>query len=108
MTITTLQVLHGSPVTTVKELCSPYKISDRTARTVIKEIEENHKDRYGDFAVLGDGALKRINYLVFTDYWRYRKMLQDKNARKHVPEYNPRKVADSLGFYGGHVFDGKN
>ena len=96
MTITTLQVLHGSPVTTVKELCSQYKISDRTARTVIKEIEENHKDRYGDFAVLGDGAL------------RYRKMLQDKNARKHVPEYNPRKVADSLGFYGGHVFDGKN
>ena len=87
MTITTLQVLHGSPVTTVKELCSQYKISDRTARTVIKEIEENHKDRY---------------------YWRYRKMLQDKNARKHVPEYNPRKVADSLGFYGGHVFDGKN
>ena len=44
MTITTLQVLHGSPVTTVKELCSQYKISDRTARTVIKEIEENHKD----------------------------------------------------------------
>ena len=35
-------------------------------------------------------------------------MLQDKNARKHVPEYNPRKVADSLGFYGGHVYDGKN
>lgn len=104
MTITTLQVLHGSPVTTVKELCSQYKISDRT---VIKEIEEQ-KDRYGDFAVLGDGALKRINYLVFTDYWRYRKMLQDKNARKHVPEYNARKVADSLGFYGGHVFDGKN
>lgn len=107
MTITTLLVLHGSPVTTVKELCNQYKISDRTARTVIKEIEE-HKDRYGDFAVLGDGALKRINYLVFTDYWRYRKMLRDKNARKHVPEYNPRKVADSLGFYGGHVFDGKN
>ena len=67
MTITTLQVLHGSPVTTVKELCNQYKISDRTARTVIQEIEE-HKDRYGDFAVLGDGALKRINYLVFTDY----------------------------------------
>ena len=33
-------------------------------------------------------------------------MLQDKNARKHVPVYSPQKVARSLGFYGGETYDG--
>lgn len=97
--MTVLQVVHGSPVTTIKGLCEHYQISDKTARTVVKEIEQQ-RERYGDFTVMGDGALKRINFLAFTDYWQFRKMLQDKNAKKHVPPYNPQKVAKSLGFYG--------
>ena len=54
----------------------------------------------GDYAVMGEGALKRVNYLAFTDYWKYKNMLADKNARKHVPAYNPQQVAKELGFYG--------
>ena len=104
--MTILQVVHGSPVATVKGLCEQYHVSDRTVRTVIKEMQQQ-RERYGDYTVLGDGALKRINVLAFTDYWQFRKMLQDKNAREHVPAYNPQKVARSLGFYGGEVYDGK-
>ena len=104
--MTILQVVHGSPVTTVKELCEHFNVSDRTVRGVIKEME-GEKDRYGDYTIMGDGALKRINFLAFTDYWKFRKMLQDKNARKHVPPYNPQSVARSLGFYGSEVYDGK-
>lgn len=104
--MTILQVVHGSPVATVKGLCEQYNVSDRTVRTVIKEMQ-HERNRYGDYTVLGDGALRRINVLAFTDYWQFRKMLQDKNARKHVPAYNPQKVARSLGFYGGETYDGK-
>lgn len=100
-----LQVAHGTPVTTIKGICEHYQISDRTARTVVKELEQE-RERYGDFTIMGDGALKRINFLAFTDYWQFRKMLQDKNARKHVPPYSPQKVARSLGFYGGEEYDG--
>lgn len=76
-----------------------------TARMIVKELEQE-RGRYGDYTVLGDGALKRVNFLAFTDYWQFRKMLQDKNARKHVPVYSPQKVARSLGFYGGETYDG--
>lgn len=67
-----------------KGICEHYQISDRTARMIVKELEQE-RGRYGDYTVLGDGALKRVNFLAFTDYWQFRKMLQDKNARKHVP-----------------------
>lgn len=86
-------------------ICEHYQISDRTARMIVKELEQE-RGRYGDYTVLGDGALKRVNFLAFTDYWQFRKMLQDKNARKHVPVYSPQKVARSLGFYGGETYDG--
>lgn len=97
--MTVLQVIHGTPVVNTKGLCEHFQISDRTARTVVKEMEQQ-RDRYGEFSVIGDGGLKRINLLAFTDFWKYRKMLQEKNARKYVPPYNPYEVAKSLGFYG--------
>lgn len=103
--MTVLQVVYGTPVANVKEICKHYHISDRTARTIMKEMQQE-KERYGDFAVMGDGALKRVNFLAFTDYWRFRKLLQDKNARKAVPPYRPQEVARSLGFYGGEIFRG--
>lgn len=100
--MTILKTIHGSPMTTVKGICDQYHISDRTARSIIKEIQQ-HRERYGDFAVVGDGTLKRINILAFTDYWRFRKMLQDKNTKKQAPPYNPQRVANSLGFYGEEI-----
>ena len=103
--MTILKVTYGNPVASIKGICEHYQISDRTARMIVKELEQE-RGRYGDYTVLGDGALKRVNFLAFTDYWQFRKMLQDKNARKHVPVYSPQKVARSLGFYGGETYDG--
>ena len=60
-------------------------------------------ERYGDYAVMGEGALKRVNFLAFTDYWKWKKLLADKNGKKHVPEYNPREIARELGFYGNEI-----
>ena len=100
--MTILKVTYGNPVASIKGICEHYQISDRTARMIVKELEQE-RGRYGDYTVLGDGALKRVNFLAFTDYWQFRKMLQDKNARKHVPVYSPQKVARSLGFYGGET-----
>lgn len=97
--MTVIQLMYGNPVMNVKGICEQFHISDRTARKHMKEIEENH-ERYGNYAVMGEGALKRVNYLAFTDYWKYKNMLADKNARKHVPDYNPQQVAKELGFYG--------
>ena len=54
--MTILQVVHGSPVATVKGLCEQYHVSDRTVRTVIKEMQQQ-RERYGDYTVLGDGHL---------------------------------------------------
>lgn len=90
--MTILKVTYGNPVASIKGICEHYQISDRTARMIVKELEQE-RGRYGDYTVLGDGALKRVNFLAFTDYWQFRKMLQDKNARKHVPVYSPQKVA---------------
>lgn len=99
--MTVIKLMYGNPVMSVKDVCEQFGISDRTARKHMKEIEQN-RDRYGDYAVMGEGALKRVNFLAFTDYWKFRKMLADRNTRKHVPEYNPQEVARELGFYGAN------
>lgn len=96
--MTILKVTYGNPVASIKGICEHYQISDRTARMIVKELEQE-RGRYGDYTVLGDGALKRVNFLAFTDYWQFRKMLQDKNARKHVPVYSPQKVAKQSGIF---------
>lgn len=104
--MTILKVTYGNPVASIKGICEHYQISDRTARMIVKELEQE-RGRYGDYTVLGDGALKRVNFLAFTDYWQFRKMLQDKNARKHVPVYSPQKVARSLTLCAAYPGTGK-
>ena len=110
--MTILKVTYGNPVASIKGICEHYQISDRTARMIVKELEQE-RGRYGDYTVLGDGALKRVNFLAFTDYWQFRKMLQDKNARKHVPVYSPQKWTPEvferteaiLYYQGGDIFN---
>ena len=81
--MTIIKQMYGNPVMNVKGICEQFHISDRTARKYMKEIEAN-RERYGEFAVMGEGPLKRVNYMAFTDYWKYRKMLGDKNACARV------------------------
>lgn len=60
----------------------------------VKEIEEQvKKGRYNRYAILNDGKV-RVNYFVYYDYCVYRKMLQDKNAAKYVPPFEPRLIAE--------------
>ena len=100
--MTVIQQMYGNPVMNVKGICEQFHISDRTARKYMKEIEAN-RERYGEFAVMGEGTLKRVNYLAFTDYWKFKNRLADKNARKQVPEYKPQEIAKALGFYGTEI-----
>ena len=61
--MTILKVTYGNPVASIKGICEHYQISDRTARMIVKELEQE-RGRYGDYTVLGDGALKRVNFLA--------------------------------------------
>lgn len=94
-----LRVIYGQPVTNIKGLTEQFKISDRTARTMVKEMEQ-HRNRYGDLAVINSDGLKRVNVLAFTDYFAHRKELQEPNLAKQLPDYDPAEVARQLGFYG--------
>ncbi|MCD7937794.1 MAG: hypothetical protein LUG98_13125 [Tannerellaceae bacterium] len=95
-----LKIMYGTPFTNIKGLTEQFKISDRTARTMVKEMEQHRDDRYGDLAVINSDGLKRINVLAFTDFFAHRKELQEPNLAKQLPSYNPMSVAQQLGFYG--------
>lgn len=99
MKITDLKVMRGSPFKTINDLAKELNVTKVTIRTRKKELE-NEKERYGEYAVIKDGGIVLINYLAFIDYMKYRDRLREKNLRKTVPEFNPKKVAYSLGWYG--------
>ena len=81
--MTILKVTYGNPVASIKGICEHYQISDRTARMIVKELEQE-RGRYGDYTVLGDGALKRVNFLAFTDYCSLEKCSR---TRTHASTY---------------------
>lgn len=100
MEITDVQYIHGSPYRTIARLAKEEGISIGTVRNIVNEIRaEIKKGRYDEFAVSDGGGIIRINYLVFNDYWKYRKHLKDKNLRKNVPPYNPAEQARVIGWY---------
>ena len=75
--MTTINIIYGTPVMTIKKICEQFSITDRTARKHVKEIENLH-DRYGDYAVMGEGALKRVNDRAFTVDWKWNELLADR------------------------------
>ncbi|GLG90435.1 hypothetical protein [Sellimonas catena] len=98
MNITSMRILHGNAIATIPQLAEQFHVCDRTVRTIVREMEDQ-KDRYGNYGILSDGNLKRVNILAFTDYYNYRDMLKSKNGKKHVPPYNPQEIAKAMGFY---------
>lgn len=97
--ITYIEAMYGKPICTIREAADQFGISTRTVRNMLHEMEE-HRDRYGDHFVIGDGNLRRVNVLAFCDYFANRAALKDSSLRKKVPAYDPEKVARELGFYG--------
>lgn len=66
-----------------------------TFRTKVKEIEEQVKrGRYNRYAVIDNDGKLRVNYFVYYDYCKYRKMLKDKYASKAVPSFEPKEIAE--------------
>lgn len=101
MTITTLNILNVPHClfATRKALADEYGISERTVDNRMKEIEAE-RERYGKYAVLKEGYMKVVNYLVWVDYMKNRQALREKNLRKHVDAFDPEEVARAIGLYG--------
>lgn len=86
------------PYVTKKQLAEELEISPNTVKARIQEIEEEiQKGRYEEYAVMRDGQLLAVNYMVWIDYITYRQRLREKNLRKFVPPFDPEKIAPYAG-----------
>lgn len=79
-----------------RELAETLGISKATVQQRVGEMESC--GRYGPYAILRDGQILQINVLAFVDWLKYRRLWQDKNLKKYVPDFVPQKVAESMGW----------
>lgn len=79
-----------------KDLADLLGISKATIQQRIGEMETS--GRYDPYAVIRDGQIVMINVLCFIDWMRYRRLWQDENLRKYIPEYNAENVARAMGW----------
>lgn len=84
------------PYMNKQELSDAFSLSRSTIQHRVGEMEAS--GRYNDYCVIRDGQILMANVLCFADWMRYRRMWQDKNLRKYVPDYNAETVARSLGW----------
>ena len=83
---------HGFYLTP-KQLTEVLGCSDRHIRSMINGIREQiQKGRYNRYAILDSGDI-RVNIYAYYDYEKYRRLLNDKNACKVVPPFNPLELA---------------
>lgn len=91
--------IRGYPYMHKEQLAQEFGICKSTVYNRLNEIRQEMKNgRYNDYAVIDDGKLVLVNVLVFIDYLKYRKLLKDKNARKYVPEFQPEKLVQIIGW----------
>ena len=84
--------IHGFYLTP-RQLTEILGCSDRHARTIINGVREQiTKGRYNRYAILDSGDI-RVNIYAYYDYEKYRRLLNDKNACKVVPPFNPLELA---------------
>ena len=85
--------IKGGYYRTVKQLARENGCSEVHIRALLTGIRKQIlKGRYSPYAVLDGGDIK-INILVFYDYDKYRKMLDDPVQKKYVPKFNPNELA---------------
>lgn len=66
---------------------------ERTFYNKVKGIKEQiEKGRYSKYAVLDYGKTL-VNYLVYYDYTTHGKQLEDRNAAKYTPPFEPFEIA---------------
>ena len=90
------------PYKTKAALAEALGISRSTVYQRAREIEGN--DRYGPYAVIHDGQIVLINAICFVDWLKYRRQLTDKNLSKYVPAFDPKAIAEGMGWsYEGEI-----
>jgi len=73
-------------------------ISKSTVHVRAIEMEEKARGRYGPYAVIRDGQVVLVNALALLDWMKYRRRLLDGRQAKHVPDYDPEKIARGMGW----------
>ena len=91
--------IRGYPYQPKQQIADEFHISKSTVYSRMKEIAvEVQNGRYDDYAIIEDGNIVLINVLVFIDFLTYRKRLQSKNLRKHVPPFRPDILIKDIGW----------
>ena len=66
------------------ELARMFGVTPPTVYKRVAGIEAEIGKRYNQYAIIDD----LISVAVYADFEKYKKMLADKNLRKHVPLFN--------------------
>ena len=86
-----------SPYMSKGDICKSMKMSKTSLDRRLKEIRNEVKQgRYSEYAIIKDGGIVWVNYLVLIDYMKNRQMLLDSNAKKYVEPFNGRKVVEQV------------
>lgn len=98
--IFTYETVAGQVYRKMDDLAARYGIAKRTVQNRICEMhEEDRKSgRYKDRATINDGKIVLVNELAFLDWLKYRGQLQEKNARKYTPRFDPAAWMETLGY----------
>lgn len=84
----------------MNDLAERYGLCKDTIRDRKKGIEaEIASGRYPDISIIEDGNKVFINELVFLDYLKNRKSLNNRTLRKHVKPFRPADWVEMLGFF---------
>lgn len=90
-----MEQIRGYPYMRKKQLIKEFQVSrsfvDNKVRGIEKEIKAG---RYSRYVILEN----MINVYAFIDYMKYEKALNDRNARKYVPEFRPDEIMELCGF----------
>ena len=89
----------ANPMKSLTDLSQELSISKRTLQRRLAEFEKEERYKHLRYSVIRDGGVVLVNLLAFMDFMAYREQLADRNARKFIPPYEPKKVAYEIGLY---------
>ncbi|MDD3137571.1 MAG: hypothetical protein PHX08_01180 [Lachnospiraceae bacterium] len=98
--ITEISRTFGRPYMSRHELSKVFNMSANAVDARIAELrEEIEQGRYSEFAFIKDGGFVFVNTLAWIDFMKHHERLKEKNLRKNVPVFEPRKIAEQIGWY---------
>lgn len=99
MGIAYMESIRGYPYMTIGKLAEEFHCCTKTVERRIKGIEREIKNgRYDEYVILDGDKTPLVNAYAYMDYEKYQKQLKDRNARKYVPPFNPRRLAELCGY----------